>query len=96
MDLAPGAALVFQLPCMYVPFRSIRHTIKLILPASVSNLYLRVRDGNRSEQLIMETHTMRKKRVAEVLESQGARIVHVRRDPNFDRRWISLVYYVGK
>lgn len=92
--LAPDGALVFQLPCMYVPFRSAREMVRAVFPTIVKRLYRRARYGTHG--FYMETYAMRSGRVTQLLESHGGKVVHIRRDPEFDRRWISLVYYVTK
>jgi SAM-dependent methyltransferase len=94
--LVPGGALVFQLPCIYVPIRSFREMARVVSPPAVKRLYRKARYGGAEEPLKMETHAMRSNRVVHVLETNGGRVVHIRRDPQFDHRWISLIYYVTK
>jgi SAM-dependent methyltransferase len=94
--LTPSGVLVFQLPSRHVPLRTFRQVVKSMIPPLALNLYFKVRRGDDGKQPVMETYVIPKDRVIQVLEAQGATVVHVYRDPHHDRRWISLTYYVSK
>ncbi len=99
--LAPAGLLVFQLPSELSDAHNarrrliigLRTLIKPLLPAAVLNLYRRVVHGR---QPIIDMFGIRRDRVVEFLNENGATIVDIRRDASAGKDWISFRYCVRK
>jgi SAM-dependent methyltransferase len=91
--LRPGGTLVFQLPASTV---GLKERVKAVLPAKARKAYRRVATGGADAAPVMETYSVPRATVEDVLRASGAEILHVRSNPNHDRRWNSLLYYVTR
>jgi len=91
--LATQGVLVFQLPSEYHPEREHRTTkqaVARMAPRKLLDTYRKLRN-----KPIMEMHPIPRDQIIQVLESAGARVVHVADDPH-DGRWTSLLYFAYK
>jgi len=103
--LAPGGLLVFQLPSEVIRqgppslWRSLKDTVKLVLPRSLLNFYHEVRGTRRqadSEQPVMEMHGIPRKHVEKLLLKQGIKLLDVTPDQSPGPCWVSFRYCVTK
>jgi ubiquinone/menaquinone biosynthesis C-methylase UbiE len=94
--LRPHGVLVFQLPSTQVPQQGFKGMVRRMVPAPLLQPALNIRNGRRTMQPVMETHVVPRDRVVELLRSQRATIIDVRRNRQHDSRWVSLIYYVTK
>jgi SAM-dependent methyltransferase len=91
--LQPGGTLVFQLPSQV---KGIKQRLKAAMPPEVIKSYRRLSGSGLPDGPVMETHTVPRHRVDRILIASGARVVHVRENPDHDARWRSQLYYVTK
>ena len=91
--LQPGGILAFQLPSQAL---AIKQRLKVALPSLVIRSYRRMSQSDFADGPVMETHTVPRGKVEQALIGSGARVVHVRTNPDHDVRWRSLLYYVTK
>lgn len=87
--LAPGGLLLFQLPSE--PGNTVKGLIHLIAPAVLLNFY---RKKKHRLPVAIETHGVKRSRVSEMLQRNGAKILDIR-----EYRWgtwTDCVYYVTK
>lgn len=87
----PGGVIVFQVPCA----RRGRERIRAAVPPRLLRLYQRVRRRALAGP-VMETHVVPQRTVERLLMESGARLVHIRYNPEHDARWMSLLYYAVK
>lgn len=87
--LAPGGALLFQLPA--APSRSFKGRLLALSPRWLMRLYGRLRRGS-----VTEVHGVPREGVVRILEEAGAELVAVEADSSAGPQWLSFRYLARK
>ncbi|SLM49963.1 putative Methylase involved in ubiquinone/menaquinonebiosynthesis-like protein [Nitrospira japonica] len=85
--LAPGGALIFQLPAE--PATTVKGFAFRIIPPSWVNRYRRAKYG-------FEVHSMTRFEVVSIVEQAGGTLIDVREDSTVGANWTSFQYCVSK
>jgi SAM-dependent methyltransferase len=93
--LRPDGLLIFQVPSR-PNYRKPRRFIKALTPRFIFRAYRKTRDRIDKDQPRMEMYSIKRKKVVQLLESSGAKVIDVQQDSSAGDQWISFKYCAAK
>jgi len=93
--LRPNGQLIFQIPSR-PNYRKPRRVIKALTPKFIFRAYRKTRDRVNKDEPRMEMYGIKRKKIVELLEANGAKMLDVQQDNSAGEHWISFKYCASK